>query len=127
MKTYYRCNNCFKSNLLSTNVNNRFELRDQFGETSTFVCKHCNTSQSIHVNNVRAKASILKSTVNIWGIVLSMILGGSVIYFYYDEIFETNLGMFEVLGIAISIPAIIASVILNEERKAIRNFNKNYV
>lgn len=127
MKLYYVCKNCGHKNTLPINTTNRADIVTNGSDGLVSTCAKCLTGNVIPLNDIRAKESKLNSVMLLLGVWCSALVGGVILLKYWDNDLGVGLSVLEVFGIGITIPFLIASVVVREERKAVKLFNNYYV
>lgn len=127
MKLYYVCKPCGHKNTLPINTTNRADIDTNGSDGLVSICAKCLTRKVIPLNDIRAKESKLNSVMLLLGVWCSALVGGVILLKYWDNDLWVVLSVLEVFGIGISIPFLIASVVVREERKAVKLFNNYYV
>ncbi len=127
MKLYYKCSNCTEINTWSQRITNRAEFITHDKKGMILECQSCFNEEMIDLNNIRARVSVMSKIAYMVGLSIAILIGTIILLKYWDDDLGIGLSVIEVFGIGVSIPILISSVIVNEERKLVKLFNGYYV
>lgn len=127
MKLYYQCHYCRSQNTLSFKANSRFDIKTTANNRVVVVCTNCSKSNQVKLNEIKARESLMSKVSYVLGLWIALLLGALILFTYWDDDLGIGLGVLEVFGIGIAIPILVASVIVNQERKSVKLFNNHYV
>ncbi len=122
----YKCHNCFKTFSLPTKANDRGELKRKYNQVE--MCTHCQYINEIDINKVRAKISPYNNFA--YGIALLIdIIVLILVFIFYNSVLDSKTSNFQYYALALgfSIPFLIAKISVQNDLKAVKNFNSYYV
>lgn len=114
-------------NILPYEATNRAEISIGNTKEIILICQKCSIQEEIKLNNIRARESKKSSIALFLGIWFSILIGGLILFKYWDNDLGIGLSVIEVFGMGLAIPFLIVSVIVREERRLVKIFNEYYV
>ncbi len=128
MMLTYKCEKCKSVNNTKLKIKDRGQYYLVYESSIVKKCLNCNHENKITPNNIKAVESNYIKLLYIFAILISLFLGYIVYNYFWDDNFLLNFrGVFFIFGLVIIIPFIIAGIVMNIERKAIKKFNNYYV
>ncbi len=121
MKKEVRCKKCKQSIAVKSVAEDRVVLARELGKEFELICPACQTVFTYHVNDVKAKKSIVSL---VFVIAVMLIVTFVVAYFVFKNFKVDKIFYFYYLLGLISIPAVIFSIHTKAETRRISRFNR---
>ncbi len=122
----YKCHRCFRTFPLNSKANDRGEFNRKCNQIE--VCSYCKYKNEIDANRVKAKISPYNNFV--YGIALLVdIIALALVLIFSNFVFVSRTSNFQYYALALgfSIPFLIAKISIQNDLKAVKNFNSYYV
>lgn len=105
----------------------RSQIRDQYPNGMSLICASCQKVNNLEPNNIKARESKYIGLISILSLFISIALGGIFLSNFWANNLERDLYVLLVFAGIISLPPIVTSLYVKNERKAVKSFNNYYV
>lgn len=127
MKLFYNCRHCRAINNVDIYATDRSQIRDRYPHGLSLICGTCQKENNIEANDIKAREWKYNGLITLLAWLVSTIIGGVFVFKYWANDLGRDLYVLAVFAAVISVPPIVSSLYIKNERKAVKSFNNYYV